>query len=55
MNKKEAVEYMIKEIEKIEKDKIASQFSVEESKKKDTAAESILKILKKLEIKDENQ
>lgn len=55
MNKKEAVDFMIKEIEEIEKDRIAAQFSVDDIKKKDTAAESILKILKKLEIKDENQ
>ena len=55
MNKEEAVAYMISEIEKIERDRLAAHFSIDATKKKSEAVDSILKVLKEVTIDNEDQ
>ena len=53
MNKKEAIEFMINAVEKIEKEKMAEHMSANTDLKKDCVA-AILKTINNLEINDEN-
>lgn len=55
MNKSEAVEYMIKEIEEIERKRKADYLSIEPTKYKKEVTESILKVLKGVVLTDENK
>ena len=54
MNKEEAIKYMISEIEKIERQRIAENLSIEPSQKKSDAVAKIKKILEGVKIDDEN-
>lgn len=55
MSKSEAIEYMIKQVEQIEKDRIAEHFSIDPNKLKKEATDKILKVINDLEIKDEDK
>lgn len=54
MNKEEAVKYMIAEIEKIERQRIAENLSVEPNQKKSDVVAKIKKVLEGVKIDDEN-
>lgn len=54
MNKKEAVDYMIAEIEKIERARIAENMSIEPNQKKADAVGKIKKILEEVKLENEN-
>lgn len=53
-SKAEAVPYLIEEIERIEKERIAEHFSIDATKFKKEATDSILKVINNLEINNEN-
>lgn len=55
MTKDEAVEYMIREVERIERERLAAHFSIDASKQKKEAVDGILKVLKGVQIDNENQ
>ena len=54
MNKAAAIDYMISKVEEIERARLAEHFSIDATKEKKEAVESIIKELKKVEIDDEN-
>lgn len=55
MNKDEAVNLMIQKIEEIERERLASNLSIDPARQKKEAVNSILKALKEIEIDNENQ
>lgn len=54
MTKQEAIDFMISEIEKIERQRIAENMSIEPSQKKADAVGKIKKILESVDITDED-
>ncbi len=55
MTKEEAVAYMIKVVEKIERERLAANLTVEASQQKQPTINAILKSLKEIKIDNENQ
>lgn len=55
MTKDEAITYMVSEIEKIERERLASHFAIDPTKMKKEAVDQIMKVLKEVHIDDENQ
>lgn len=55
MNREDAIEYMIKKVEEIEKDRLAAHFSIDANKQKKEAVDRILKALKEVQLDDEDQ
>ena len=55
MNKEQAVEYMIKKVEIIERERLAAHFSIDATKQKKEAVDSIIKALKEVELEHEDQ
>ena len=55
MNKEQAVEYMIKKVETIERERLAAHFSIDATKQKKEAVDSIIKALKEVELEHEDQ
>ena len=54
MNKHEAVEYMIGEIERIERERMAENMSIEPSQKKADVVGKIKKLIEGVEIENED-
>lgn len=54
MTKTEAVNHMILKVEKIERERLASHFSIDATKQKKEAVDNILKALKEVTIDNEN-
>ena len=55
MTKEEAVSHMIKEIEKIERERLAANFSIDANQQKKPTIDAILKSLKEIKIDNEDQ
>lgn len=55
MTKEEAIAYMIEEVEKIEYDRLAENFAIDATKQKKIPVDAILKVLKGVELDNENQ
>lgn len=55
MNKSEAISYMISKVEEIERERLAAYFSIDATKQKKEAVDSILKALKEVTVDDEDQ
>ena len=55
MTKQEAISYMIGKIEDIERERLASQLSLEANQKKKNSVDRILKALEEVQIDNENQ
>lgn len=55
MTKEQAVAFMISKVEEIERDRLAAHFSIDPTKQKKEAVDSIIKSLKEVEVDDENQ
>ena len=55
MTKEEAVKHMISKVEQIERERIASHFSIDATKQKKEAVDGILKALKEVELNHEDQ
>lgn len=55
MNKSEAISYMISKVEEIERERLAAYFSIDATKQKKEAVDSILKVLKEVTVDDEDQ
>lgn len=55
MNKDEAISYMVLQIEEIERDRIAANMSIDPQKQKKEVVDNILKVLKGVQITDEDQ
>lgn len=55
MTKEEAVVYMISKVEEVERDRLASHFSIDPTKQKKEAVDGILKALKEVQLDNEDQ
>ena len=55
MTKDEAVQYMVKKIEDIERDRIASPMSIEPNQKKKEVVDLIIKALKEVNLDHEDK
>ena len=55
MTKDEAVQYMIKKVEEIERERLAAHLSIDPAKQKKEAVDGIIKALKEVQIDDENK
>lgn len=55
MTKDSAIRFMIEEIEKIERDRLAENFAIDASKEKKGPVEAILKVLKEVKLDNEDQ
>lgn len=55
MTKEQAVDFMIKKVEEIERERLAAHFSIDPTKQKKEAVDGILKALKGVEIDHEDQ
>jgi hypothetical protein len=55
MNKADAIAHMISKVEEIERERLAAHFSIDATKQKKEAVDSILKALKEVTVDDENQ
>ena len=55
MTKDEAVQYMIKKVEEIERERLAAHFSIDPAKQKKETVDGIIKALKEVQIDDENK
>ena len=55
MTKDEAVQYMIKKVEEIERERLAAPFSIDPARQKKEAVGGIIKALKEVQIDDENK
>ena len=55
MNREQAVEHMIKKVETIERERLAAHFSIDATKQKKEAVDSIIKALKEVELEHEDQ
>lgn len=55
MTKEDAVAFMISKVEEIERDRLAAHFSIDPTKQKKETVESIIKVLKEVEVDNENQ
>ena len=55
MTKEDAVAFMISKVEEIERDSLAAHFSIDPTKQKKETVESIIKVLKEVEVDNENQ
>ena len=55
MTKENAIDYMIKKVEEIERERLAENFSIDANKFKSEVVVSIIKALEEVEIEDENQ
>lgn len=54
MTKQEAISYMVEKIEDIERERLSSQLSLDATRQKKAAVDSILKVLKEVQIDNEN-
>ena len=54
MNKQDAISYIISEIEKIEKERLNADFSIDATVHKKEVVNAILKVLKGVEIDNED-
>ncbi len=55
MTKEEAISYMIKKVEEVERERLAAHFSIDATRQKKEAVEGILKALRGVELDHENQ
>lgn len=55
MNKEQAIEFMIKKVEEVERERLAAHFSIDASKQKKEAVDGIIKALKEVQIDHEDQ
>ncbi len=55
MTKEEAVIYMISKVEEVERERLASHFSIDATKQKKEAVDGILKALKEVQLDNEDQ
>ena len=55
MTKEEAIAHMIAEVERIEKERLAANFSIDPNKQKNKVVDEIMNALKGVQIDDENQ
>lgn len=55
MTKQEAVAYMVEKIEEIERERLAAHLSLDPTKQKKAAVDSILKVLKGVQFESEDQ
>ncbi len=55
MTKQEAISYMVEKIEEIERERVASNLAVDATKRKKEVVEGILKILKGVQLDNEDQ
>ena len=55
MTKDEAISHMISKVEEIERERLAAHFSIDANKQKKEAVDGIIKALKEVQIRDENQ
>lgn len=55
MTKAEAITRMITEVERIEKDRLSSHFSIDATQQKKTTIDAIIKSLKEIKINNEDQ
>ena len=55
MTKDEVVAYMISEVERIERDRLSSNFSIDPNKQKNKVVDEIMSVLKGVQLDDENQ
>lgn len=54
MNKEEAIAHMIAAVEEIEEERLNAHFSIDPTKQKKEAVDAILKVLKGVEIDNED-
>ncbi len=54
MTKEEAISYMIKKVEEVERERLAAHFSIDATRQKKEAVEGILKALRGVELDHEN-
>ena len=55
MTKEEAISFMIAEVEKIERERLAENFAIDATKEKKGPVEAITKVLKEVKLDDEDQ
>ena len=55
MTKEQAVDFMIKKVEEIERERLTAHFSIDPTKQKKEVVDGILKALKGVEIDHEDQ
>ena len=55
MTKEEAIRFMIEEVEKIERDRLAENFAIDATKQKKGPVEAIIKALKEVKLDNEDQ
>lgn len=55
MTKEQAIDFMIKKVDEIERERLAAHFSIDPTKQKKEAVDGILKALKEVEIDHEDQ
>ncbi len=54
MNKDQAIEYMVGEIEKIERERLAIHLSIDPSRQKKEVVEQIIKVLREVQLDNED-
>ena len=55
MTKEEAIAHMIKEVERVERERLAAHFSIDANQQKKAAVDAIIKSLKEIKVDNEDQ
>jgi endonuclease IV len=55
MTKEEAIAHMIKEVERVERERLAAHFSIDANQQKKAAVDAIIKSLKEIKVENEDQ